>query len=166
MENLCCPLCTFKDKKIIMSECWREPPIHVLSASCLNVENWTKDEVMWWRGNWTNRNKKLVLAIMEKCYGKSSYSKISQLLNSKVWVSTSLSVDGNGTLALAIMKKWKDGSHVVENCHIAKFPITNPLKFGSPLLWVSMEMKNWCQLLQKNGTMDAMSWKIIIQQNF
>ena len=31
-----------------------------------------------------------------------------------------------GKLASAIMKKWKNGSHFMENHHRAKFPITTP----------------------------------------
>ena len=50
----------------------------------------------------------------------------------KVWVSSFLSVDGNGISPLAIMKKLKHGCHFVNIDHMEKFQITDPLK-----VWVS-----------------------------
>ena len=58
-------------------------------------------------------------------------------------------VDGNGTLASAIMKK--NGCHVMETCHTAKFPITDPKKFVSLLFRVLTQMENWHWALWKNG---------------
>ena len=51
----------------------------------------------------------------------------------KVWVSSFLSVDGNGISASAIMKKYKNGSHFVNIDRMEKFQITNP----PPKVWVS-----------------------------
>ena len=56
-----------------------------------------------------------------------------------------LSVNRNGKLALAIMKKWKNGCHVMENHHTEKFPITTPQSLG--LLHFS-----GCQWQWKMGT--------------
>ena len=56
-----------------------------------------------------------------------------QITNSpKVWASGFPSVDGNGISALAIMKKLKNGHHLVNIYHMEKFQITN-----FPKVWVS-----------------------------
>ena len=44
-------------------------------------------------------------------------------------------VHRNGKWKSAIMKKWENGCHVIENHHIEKFPITNPPP--APKVWVS-----------------------------
>ena len=59
----------------------------------------------------------------------------------KVWVSGFLSVNGNGILALAIMKKLKNGSNFINIDHTEKFQITDSPKFGSPVFRVSTEME-------------------------
>ena len=50
----------------------------------------------------------------------------------KVWVSGFLSVDRNGILVLAIMKKLKNGHHFININHMETFQITDP-----PKVWVS-----------------------------
>ena len=42
-----------------------------------------------------------------------------------------------------IMKKWKNGSSSPKMCPRAKLTNTDPLKFGSAVFHVSMEMENW-----------------------
>ena len=44
----------------------------------------------------------------------------------KVWVSSFLSVDGNGILASTIMKKSKNGCHFVNMHCTEKFQFTTP----------------------------------------
>ena len=50
----------------------------------------------------------------------------------KVWVTGFPSVNGNGKLVSAIMENGKNGYSSPKMHPIAKLPITNPLKFGSP----------------------------------
>ena len=50
----------------------------------------------------------------------------------KVWVSSVLSVNGNGTSASAIMKKLKNGCHFINIDGTEKFQITD-----CPKVWVS-----------------------------
>ena len=57
----------------------------------------------------------------------------------KVWVSGFPSVNGNGILTSAIMKKLKNGCHFFNINHMEKFQITNPPKFGSLVFQVSTE---------------------------
>ena len=79
-ENLHHALGTFKYRKVIMHESLRGPPINM--SSCFNVENWAKDEVVWWRRNWTNGKWKIGGDHYEKMvkwlsfYEKLSYNKI------------------------------------------------------------------------------------------
>ena len=59
----------------------------------------------------------------------------------KVWVSGSLSVDGNGISVSAIMEKLKKGCHFVNiNC-TTYIQITDSTKFGSPVFQVLTEME-------------------------
>ena len=46
------------------------------------------------------------------------------------------------------------------------FQLPTPLKFGSPVYWVSTEMQNWCRPLQKMGKMAVAPQKYILEQNF
>ena len=79
---------------------------------------------------------------------KHQYSEFQITNHPKVWVSTFPSANRNGKLALAIIKKWKNGGHFMKNHHTAKFQITDAPKFGSPLFLVSMGfMENWLQPL-------------------
>ena len=56
----------------------------------------------------------------------------------KVWVPSFPSVNGNGISALAIMKKLKNGCHIININHTEKFQITDPPpKFGSPIYPIS-----------------------------
>ena len=48
----------------------------------------------------------------------------------------------------------------------AKRPITDTLKFGSPVFWVLTETQNWCQPLQKMEKMAVGPKKCILEQNF
>ena len=57
------------------------------------------------------------------------------------------SVDGNEKLVSAIMKNQKNGSNTPKMHPRAKLPIINPLKFGSAVLRMLTEMKNWCRPL-------------------
>ena len=50
----------------------------------------------------------------------------------KVWVSAFSSVNGNGILVSAIIKKLKNGCHFINIDHTEKFQITDP-----PKVWVS-----------------------------
>ena len=59
----------------------------------------------------------------------------------KIWVSIFLSVDRNGILVSAIMKKWKNGCHFTEKRQTAKFPITDPPRFWVSTFSVSTEME-------------------------
>ena len=68
----------------------------------------------------------------------------------KVWISDFLSVDGNGILVLAIMKKLKNGCHFVNICIAqknSKLPLPPPQKFGSPVFWFPTETEYWCRPL-------------------
>ena len=49
-------------------------------------------------------------------------------------------------------EKWGKNGHSSPKMHLrAKLPITDPLKFMSPVFWVSMETENWCQSSWKWG---------------
>ena len=65
----------------------------------------------------------------------------------KVWVCGSPYVGGNEKLVSAIMKNQKNGSNAPKMHPRAKLPITDPLKFGSAVLCMLTEMKNWCRPL-------------------
>ena len=79
----------------------------------------------------------------------------------KVWVSSFLSVDGNGISPLAIMKKLKNGCHFIDIDHTEKFQITNPHKVCvsgflsvdgneiSPLA-IMKKLKNSCHFININ----------------
>ena len=86
---------------------------------------WVSTEVEnWHQPLWKNDSH-----FMENCHT----AKFQITNPHKVWVSTFLSVNGNGKLVLAIMKKWENGSHFAENHCTAKFQITAPGKSGSLL---------------------------------
>ena len=69
----------------------------------------------------------------------------------KVWVCGCPYVDGNEKLVLAIMKNQKNGSNTPKMHPRAKIPlIKHPIKFGSAVLRMLAEMKNWCQAIMKN----------------
>ena len=85
----------------------------------------------------------------------------------KVWVSGFSSVNGNGKLVSAITENGKNGHSSPKTHPRGKLPITDPpLKFGSLVFWVSMEMQNWCQPLQKMGKMALDPQKCILAWNF
>ena len=65
-----------------------------------------------------------------------------------------------------IMKKLKNGCHFFNIDHMEKFQITNPPKFGSPVFWVSMEMKYQHWPLWKNWKIAAISLISITQKIF
>ena len=46
------------------------------------------------------------------------------------------------------------------------FQLLTPLKFGSPVFWVSTEMQNWCRPLQKMGKMAVAPQKRVLERNF
>ena len=62
----------------------------------------------------------------------------------KVCVSGFWTVEGNRKFVSAIMKKWINGSSSPKRHLRVKFPITDPLKFGSLVFQVSKEMENLC----------------------
>ena len=65
------------------------------------------------------------------------------------------------------MKKLKNGCHYINIDCMEKFQITNPpLKFGSLVFQVSMEMEYQHQTLWKNWKMAAISLILIIRKNF
>ena len=99
-------------------------------------------------------NEKLVLAIMKNQKNGSNTPKMHPraklpLTNTpKVWVCGSPYVDGNAKLVSAIMKNQKNGSNAPKIHPRAKLPIIRPpLKFGSAVLRMLAEMKNWCRPL-------------------
>ena len=65
----------------------------------------------------------------------------------KVWVCGSLYVDGNEKLVLTIMKNQKNGSNAPKIHPRANSQLSTPLKFGSAVLRMLTEMKNWCRPL-------------------
>ena len=65
----------------------------------------------------------------------------------EVWVSSFQNIDRNGKLVLAIMKSQKNGSNSPKMHPRANSQLPTPLKFGSEVLRVLMQMENWCQLL-------------------
>ena len=76
--------------------------------------------------------------------------KVRKLNWQKIHVSSFLSVDGNGISPSAIMKKLKNGCHFINIDCTENFQITDPLKFGSPVFWVSTEREYQCWLLWKS----------------
>ena len=60
----------------------------------------------------------------------------------KVWVYSFPSVNGNGKLVSAITENGKNSRSSPKMRPRGKLPITNPLKFGSLVFQVSMEMEN------------------------
>ena len=56
----------------------------------------------------------------------SIVQKNSKWPTPKVWVSDFPSVNGNGILALATMKKLKNGHYLINIDHTEKFQITDP----------------------------------------
>ena len=75
----------------------------------------------------------------------------------KIWISGFPSVDRNGISVSPIMKKLKNGCHFWNIDHMGKFQITDPLKFGSPVFWVSTETEYQHWLLWKKFKMAAIS---------
>ena len=132
----------FNHNNIIMLECWKLnqgwsgiviwkmnqwkicTSHYPETSSCLNVENWTKDEVVWSGGTEPMKKGKIGIIHYEK--------------NGKVWVSAFLSVNRNGKLAFGIMKKMKNGYHLVEYHSTAKFPITGLTPPPLPKAWASI----------------------------
>ena len=64
------------------------------------------------------------------------------------------------------MENGKNGHSSPKMRPRVKLPITDPLKFGSPVFWVSTEMQNWCRLLQKMGKMAIAPQKCVQERNF
>ena len=84
----------------------------------------------------------------------------------KVWVSGFLSVDGNAKLVSAITENGKMAVAPQKRVLEQNFQLPTPLKFGSPVFWVSTETQNWCRPLQKMGKMAIAPQKRILEQNF
>ena len=63
------------------------------------------------------------------------------LTPAKVWVSSFLSVNGNGISGLAIIKKLKNGCHFINIDCLENFQIMDPSKFGSPVFRVLTDME-------------------------
>ena len=112
-----------------MCECWRGPYINVLSlemSSHLNGENWTKVEVVWLRAK-LNQWKICVghYEKMEKWlphHGNLSYRKIFNYWPPPQSLGLCFSnVDGNVTLASAIMKKWLPCHGNLSYCKISNY---------------------------------------------
>ena len=83
------------------------------------------------------------------------------------WVQKGhLSFPRVGTLVSAITENGENGHSSPKTHPRAKLPITDPLKFGSPVFWVLTEMQNWCQPLQKMGKMAVAPQKHVLEQNF
>ena len=120
MENLHGSLCTFKKRKVIMCECWRGPPINILSteissmSSHLNVENWTRDGVAWWGGNWVNKKQKTGMGLYEKLekwlpFQGKCHTTICQITKSPQSLGLCFSkCQQKRKFALAIMKKMEE----------------------------------------------------------
>ena len=63
---------------------------------------------------------------------------------SKVWVCSCLSVNRNGILASAIMRKLKNGHHFINIDRTEKFQITQRVTFVSPDIGSSDNSMNYC----------------------
>ena len=115
---------TFKCRKVIMHECWRGPCLNILSAemsSHLNLENWTKDEAVWWRGNWT------------KCWWERKFC------NRKFPFNTPPPEFWCPLFALVIMQIWKKSlgfqfTSVGENKKISLVQLSTLKHFDPPVL--------------------------------
>ena len=80
--------------------------------------------------------------------------KTEEMENSHLWFSEcrkvttdkcpSINVNGNRISVLAIIKKLKNGCHLVNIDRTEKFQITDPPKIGSPVFQVSTEMEYQC----------------------
>ena len=108
MENLHQSFCTFKCRKVIMCKC---PHMNVLSVETSSYLN--------------GQSGVVTRKIIQKNFKLPPPPP-------KVWVSSFLSVDRNGILVLAIMKKWKNGHHFINMHCTENVQIANPLK-----VWVS-----------------------------
>ena len=86
-----------------------------------------------------------------------SYGNISNYWpRPKVWVSGFLSVDRNGLLVLAIMKKLKNGHHFVNISHMEKCQITHPpprsLGLWFSKCWWKRNIEKWPPLCNIDHT--------------
>ena len=132
----------------------------------LNVET---EPSMQWHGDWEtesmeNMHQPLCILKYRKIipyeYWMEKWPPISeknypakfQITNAtKVWVSTFPSVDRNGKLSLAIMKKLKNGCNLWRIVVQQNSKLLIPQKFGFLLFLVSMETENWHQPLWENS---------------
>ena len=133
-------------------------------SSHLNGENWTKVEVVWLRAKLNQW--KICVGHYEKMgkwlphHGNLSYRKIFNY-----WPRP----PKFGSLLFQCWWKWnigichyeKNGCHVMETCHTAKFPITDPQKFVSLLFRVLTQMENWHWALWKKWKMATNSWNLL-----